>query len=172
MNLPTDSEWWATRCMKQAQDEICFRMAEITWCTYGIESQGHLVDTRSSIASDCEFLLGKLWKPACNGQHSHISVRGRMAKCQESGMLHLPAEIAAEITPGWLNFVKQKPEPQASVISGGNAGIKDVPGMPCRSEPQEPGPPSGPIGRNQSSCETLDQGRNQRRHRSPKGHGH
>ena len=69
-----------------------------------------------------------------------------MAKCQESGMLHLPAEIAAEITSGWLNFVKQKPEPQASVVSGGNAGTQDVPRMPCRSEPQEPGPPSEPIG--------------------------
>ena len=60
-------------------------------------------------------------------------------------MLHLPAEIAAEITSGWLNFVKQKPEPQASVSPGGNAGIQDVPRMPCRSEPQEPGPPSEPI---------------------------
>ena len=55
--------------------------AEITWCTYGIESPGHLVHTRSSSASDCEFLFGKLWKPACNGQHSHISVKDRMAKC-------------------------------------------------------------------------------------------
>ena len=58
LNLSTDSDWWKTRCMKQAQEEFCFRAAEITWCTYGIESQGHLVDTRSSIASDCEFLLG------------------------------------------------------------------------------------------------------------------
>ena len=61
-------------------------------------------------------------------------------------MLHLPAEIAAEVTSGWLNYVKQRPEPQASVISGGNAGIPDVPRLPCRSESQEPGPPSEPIG--------------------------
>ena len=132
--------------MKQAQEEFCFRMAEITWCTYGVESQGHLVDTRSSIASDGELLLGKLWRPACIGQQSHISVRDRMAKCQESGMLHLPAEIAAEITSAWLNFVRQKPEPQASAVSGGNAGTPDVPRMPCCASSQEPGPPSEPVG--------------------------
>jgi len=85
LNLPTESEcqWWSTRDMKKAkkaQGEFCFRTAEFAWCTYGVEPCGHLVDTRSSIASDCEFLLGELWKPACNGQHSHISVKDRMAK--------------------------------------------------------------------------------------------
>ena len=81
LNLPTESNWWSTRCMKKAQEELCFRMDEIAWCSYGIASQGHLVDTRSSIASDCEFLLGKLWKPARCEQHSHISAKNQMAKC-------------------------------------------------------------------------------------------
>ena len=131
--------------MKQAQEEFCFRAAEITWCTYGIESQGHFVDTRSSIASDCEYLLGKLWKPECNGQHSHISAKNRLTTCIESGMMYLPAEIAAGITSEWLTYVIMKPEPQASAVSGGNAGTQDVPRMPCRDEPQSPGPPSEPI---------------------------
>ena len=146
LNLPTESNWWSTRCMKKAQEELCFRMDEITWCSYGIASQGHLVDTRSSIASDCEFLLGKLWKPARCEQHSHISAKNQMAKCQESNMLHLPAEIATEIVSAWLSFVIQKPESQASAVPGGNTGTTDVPRMPCSASTQEPGPPSEPIG--------------------------
>ena len=123
LNLPAESNWWSTRCMKKAQEELCFRTDELTWCSYGIESQGHLVDTQSSIASDCEFLLGRLWKPACSGQHSHISAKNQMAKCQESRMLHLPAEIATEITSAWLSFVVQKPESQASAVPGGNLSL-------------------------------------------------
>ena len=132
--------------MKQAQEEFCFRAAEIAGCTYGIESQGHLVDTRSSIASDCEFLLGKLWKPACNGQHSHISAKNRFTTCTESGMMYLPAEIATGISTQWMTYMSMKPESQASAVSGGDAETKDVPRMPCRDEPQLPGPPSEPIG--------------------------
>ena len=119
LNLPTESNWWSTRCMKKAQEELCFRMDEITWCSYGIASQGHLVDTRSSIASDCEFLLGKLWKPARCEQHSHISAKNQMARCQESKMLYPPAEIATEIVSAWVSFMKQKPESQVSAVSGG-----------------------------------------------------
>ena len=57
-------------------------------------------------------------------------------------MLHLPAEIATEIVSAWLNFVKQKPESQASAVPGGNTGTTDVPCMPCIASTQEPGPPS------------------------------
>ena len=30
LNLPTDSNWWSTRCMKKAQEELCFRMDELS----------------------------------------------------------------------------------------------------------------------------------------------
>ena len=33
LNLPTESNWWSTRCMKKAQEELCFRMNELTWCS-------------------------------------------------------------------------------------------------------------------------------------------
>ena len=61
-------------------------------------------------------------------------------------MLHLPAEIATEIVSAWLSFMKQKPESQASAVSGGNTGTMDVPRMPCCASTQEPGPPSEPVG--------------------------
>ena len=61
-------------------------------------------------------------------------------------MLHLPAEIAAEIVSAWHSFVIQKPESQASAVPGGNTGTMDVPRMPCSaSSVQEPGPPSESI---------------------------
>ena len=69
-----------------------------------------------------------------------------MSTCTESGMLYLPAEISAGMTPAWMTYITMKPEPQASAVSGGNAGTQDVPRMPCRHEPQDPGPPSEPIG--------------------------
>ena len=61
-------------------------------------------------------------------------------------MLHLPAEIATEIVSAWVDFIKQKPESQASAVPGGNTGTQDVPRMPCRMDSQEPGPPSEPVG--------------------------
>ena len=42
--------------------------------------------------------------------------------------------------------MNMKPESQASAVSGGDAETKGVPRMPCRDEPQLPGPPSEPIG--------------------------
>ena len=61
-------------------------------------------------------------------------------------MMYLPAEIATGISTQWMTYMSMKPESQASAVSGGDAETKDVPRMPCRDEPQLPGPPSEPIG--------------------------
>ena len=60
--------------------------------------------------------------------------------------MYLPAEIATGISTQWMTYMSMKPESQASAVSGGDAETKDVPRMPCRDEPQLPGPPSEPIG--------------------------
>ena len=106
--------------MVGAREEFCSQITEAAWCSYGVESKGHLVDTRSSLASDREFLLEQVRKPARDGQHARIDAKGRMSKCKESGMPYLPAEAAAELATGWLVIVKQSPGPQVSAIPSGH----------------------------------------------------